>query len=111
MSDGRNEGLLGELRQIRQLLELLAEPAIAKRDAKLRAELRAIVGNSRKKRDSVLLMNGTHTRTEIIAKASIDKKDISVLIGKLDKAGLLAGDKKQPNLAISVPPGFFDADE
>ena len=45
MNDQDAQVLLEEVRQIRKLLELLAEPAIAQRDAKLREELKKIVGS------------------------------------------------------------------
>ena len=59
MNDEHAQILLEEVRQMRKLLELLAEPSIAQRDAKLRDELRKIVGSSLKKQQSVLLMDGS----------------------------------------------------
>jgi hypothetical protein len=100
--------LVDEIRRIRQLLELIAEPAIAQRDAKLREELRRIVGASAKKRESVLLMDGSRTQTQIAVETSVHKGDLSTMVGKLDSGGLLVGDKKQPKLAISIPATFFD---
>ena len=101
--------LLEEVHKIRSLLELLAEPAIAQRDAKLRRELRSIVGSSAKKQQSVLLMDGSRTQKEIIAHTSVHKGDLSTMVGKLESAGLLAEGKKHPKLAISIPSNFFDA--
>ena len=94
---------------MRKLLEVLAEPAIAQRDAKLRDELRTIVGSSSKKQESVLLMDGSRTQAQIIAQTSINQGDLSTMVGKLENAGLLADGKKQPKLAISIPSNFFDA--
>jgi hypothetical protein len=102
--------LLREVRQIRQLLELLAEPAIAERDAKLRTELRKIVGTSEKRRRSVHLMDGSRTQAQITGTTSVHKGDLSVMVGKLQAAGLLSGDKKHPKLALTVPANFFDLD-
>lgn len=107
MSDEPAE-LLAEVRQIRKLLELLAEPAIAQRDVKLRGELRRIVGSSQKKRQAVLLMDGDRTQTQIVAQTSVNKGDLSTMVGKLEGAGLLADGKKHPKLAISIPLNFFD---
>jgi regulator of protease activity HflC (stomatin/prohibitin superfamily) len=109
MSDDSAE-LLEAVRDIRKLLELLAEPAIAQRDAKLRNELRQIVGASKQKQESVCLMNGERTQKEIHAEASMNKGNLSTLVSKLSEAKLLTGDPKLPNLAISIPPNFFESD-
>lgn len=109
MNDEHARLLFEEVRQMRKLLELLAEPAIAKRDAKLRNELRKIVGSSPKKQQSVLLMDGSRTQTQIIAQTSVNKGNLSTMVGKLESAGLLADGKKQPKLAISIPSNYFDA--
>ena len=50
------------------------------------------------------------TQTQIITLTSVNKGDLSTMVGKLESAGLLADGKKQPTLAISVPSNFFDAD-
>src|SRR5437879_766222 len=92
------------LTEIRDLLQVIAEP-----DAKLRDELRRIAGSSVKKQQSVLLMNGSRSQKQIIAQTSVDQGDLSKIVGKLDQAGLLADGKKQPKLAISIPANFFDA--
>ena len=109
MNDDHARLLLEEVRQMRKLLEVLAEPAIAQRDAKLRDELRTIVGSSSKKQESVLLMDGSRTQAQIIAQTSINQGDLSTMVGRLENAGLLADGKKQPKLAISIPSNFFDA--
>jgi hypothetical protein len=67
MSSEHVQLLLEEVRQMRKLLELLAEPAIAQRDAKLRDELRTIVGSSTPKQESVLLMDGSRTQAQLIS--------------------------------------------
>jgi hypothetical protein len=46
-----SDELLAAVRELRDLVRLLAEPAIAERDKKLRAELRRLVGKSPKKRE------------------------------------------------------------
>ena len=109
MNDEHARLLFEEVRQMRKLLELLAEPAIAQRDAKLRNELRKIVGSSPKKQQSVLLMDGSRTQTQIIAQTSVNKGNLSTMVGTLESAGLLTDGKKQPKLAISIPSNFFDA--
>lgn len=102
--------IVDELRRLRHLVELIAEPAIAQRDHKLRERLRSIVGTSTKKQKSVLLMDGTRTQTQIVSETSVNQGDLSTMVGKLDSAGLLADGKKQPKLSISVPANFFDSD-
>ena len=111
MIDQHAQDLLHEVCQIRKLLELLAEPAIAQRDAKLRDELRKIVGSSSKKQRSVFLMNGSRTQKQIIVQTSVNQGHLSSLVGKMEDAGLLTDGKKQPKLAISIPSNFFDVNE
>lgn len=109
MSEQSTE-LLSVVRDIRALLELLAEPAIAQRDAKFRLELRRLVGGSEPKRQSVLLMDGTRRQKAILAETSIRAGHLSALVSQLSQAKLLTGDPKLPKLAISVPRSFFDSD-
>jgi hypothetical protein len=101
--------LVAEIREIRKLLELLAEPAIAARDAKFRDALRKIVGGSLKKQRAVFLMDGNQTQKEIVASTSVHQGELSTMVGRLHEADLLTGDKKFPKLAIGIPPNFFDA--
>lgn len=102
--------LLETVRKIYGLLELLAEDKIAQRDAKQRAVLREIVGTSATKQRSVFLMDGTRTQTDIHAATSVNKGDLSTMVGKLRKAEMLVGDAKKPALAISIPQNFFESD-
>ena len=108
MSNDTKE-LLETVQKIHALLELLAEEKIAQRDAKQRSALREIVGASPNKQKSVLLMDGSRTQAEIHRTTSVNKGDLSTMVGKLHKAKLLVGDIKRPKLAISVPLTFFDA--
>jgi hypothetical protein len=109
MTDHHAQILLDELRELRKLLQVMAEPAIAQRDAKLRDELRRIVGTSPKKQQSVLLMDGGRTQAQIVALASVNKGHLSTMVGRLENAGLLADGKKQPKLSICIPSTFFDS--
>lgn len=108
MTEEQHGLFLEELRQIRALLELLAEPAIAQRDAKLRGKLREIVGSSNKKQKSVSFMDGTRTQKEIINETGVNQGDLSRMVGKLITVGLLANGRKKPKLVISIPPHFFE---
>ena len=106
--DNSSSEVLETLRKIYGLLELLAEDKIAQRDAKQRTALLEIVGKSLAKQKSTLLMDGTRTQTEIHRETSLHKGDLSVMVGKLHKAGLLSDDTKKPNLTISIPSNFFE---
>jgi hypothetical protein len=103
--------LLEAVIEIRKLVELLAEPAIAQRDAKLRKELRKLVGSSETKQKSVHLMGGTLTQSQIKTQTGIHKGNLSTLVGKLNDGKLLTGDPKFPKLAISIPPNFFESND
>lgn len=109
MTDHSTE-ILHVLAEMRDLLRLMAEPALAERDKKLRERLRDIAGNAKgKKAKAILLMDGTRVQAKIAAECGIDKSDLSGLVKKLKAAELLKDDVKQPQLAISVPTNFFEA--
>ena len=101
--------LLAAVEEIRELVRLMAEPAIAERDAKRRAELKKIVGSSARKAQAVLQMDGTRAQKEIQRETGIDPGDLSKLVKRLKESDLISGDGKQPQLAITVPTNFFEA--
>jgi DNA-binding MarR family transcriptional regulator len=103
--------LLLAVKEIRELLRLMAEPAIAERDQKLRTELRRIVGSSAPKARAVLLMNGGSTQSEIQRETGINKGNLSTLVKQLKENDLLTGDPKNPKLAILIPSNFFESEE
>lgn len=103
--------LLHAVQEIRKLLELLAEPAIAQRDAKLRSKLRELVGSSETKRKSVLKMDGTRTQTEIHAETGAHKGNLSTLVKALVVAKLVVINKNCPKLEIAIPSNFFEIEE
>lgn len=104
-----SEQMLLVLSEMRDLLRLLAEPAIAQRDKKLREALRALAGSATgKKAKAILLMDGSKNQAGISNECGIDRSDLSGLVKKLKAAELLSGDPKQPCLAISIPPNFFE---
>lgn len=108
MSDPSNQ-MLSVLEEMRDLLRLIAEPAMAERDKKLRDILRTIAGNGKgNKPKAVLLMDGTRTQAKIVEDCGIDKGQLSALVKALREVGLLKGDPKQPQLLIAIPPNFFD---
>jgi hypothetical protein len=95
------------LREIRDLLLLLAEPAIAKRDESHRAALRELVGRSRAKANAVAAMDGSRSRQVICKESGIDQGDLSRLIKVMRERKLIV-DGDMPKLAISLPPAFFE---
>jgi hypothetical protein len=108
MTDGSSQ-MLSVLVEMRDLLRLIAEPAIAERDKKIREVLRGIGGSATsKKAKAILLLDGTRTQADIAKASGINKGDLSGLVKKLRAEDLLIGDPKQPQLAISIPSNFFE---
>jgi hypothetical protein len=99
------------LREMRDLLRVMAEPAIAKRDEKLRAALVEIVGKGTAKAKAVLLMDGLRSQAAICKESGIDQGGLSRLTKALRTQALIAADEKHPKLVISVPPNFFQNTE
>jgi hypothetical protein len=99
------------LTEIRDLLQVIAEPALAKRDAKLRTSLRTVVGSGVQKAKAVLLMDGTRSQAAIVKDTGIDQGHLSRLVKALAAAQLIAQDVKHPALMVKVPPTFFDKDD
>jgi hypothetical protein len=106
-----SDELLSAVREIRDLVRLMAEPAIAERDQKRRAELKRIVGRSSTNSKAVFLMDGDRTQADIQRETQINQGNLSTLVKKLGENNLLAGDGKKPKLAISIPSNFFEAGE
>lgn len=106
--DDRSGEILDAIREIRDLIRLMAEPAIAERDKKLRRTLREIVGNSVPKTKAVFLMDGTRTQRVIHRESGCHEGHLSTLVKKLGEAYLLSGDSREPKLAISIPTNFFE---
>ena len=71
------------LTEIRDLLRVMAEPALAERDASLRAALRGIVGTSKKNAKAAFLMDGSRSRTVIAREVNIDSGNLSRFVKKL----------------------------
>jgi hypothetical protein len=107
MEDHANEILIA-IREIRDLLELIAEPAISARDQKARDELRRIVGNSAAKAKAVVLMDGSRTQRAIHRETGINTGQLSTLVKQLKASRLLSGNAKEPTLALSIATNFFE---
>lgn len=106
--DEISKELLNAVHEIRDLVRLLAEPAIAERDKKLREELRRLVGRSPKKSKAVFLMDGKRKQADIQRESAINQGDLSTLVKELRAAKLITADAKQPELTISIPSNFFE---
>lgn len=98
------------LREMRDLLLLLAEPALAKRDEKMRAALRGIVGKSKPRGNAVALMDGTRSQSAIKAATRIDAGQLSRVVKALRAESLLTKDDN-PKLVIALPGNFFEQGE
>jgi DNA-binding MarR family transcriptional regulator len=96
------------LREIRELLRLMAEPALAKRDERLRASLFQVVGKSKLKAEAVALMDGTRSQAGIRKDCGIDAGDLSRLVKVLREAGLIGSDDGQLKLVFPLPSNFSD---
>jgi hypothetical protein len=96
------------LREMRDLLRVIAEPALAKRDEGFRAALTEIVGRSRPKAKAVLLMDGSRSQKTICKESGIDPGELSRFGKALRAKGLIKADEKDPKLSISIPPTFFE---
>ncbi|MBZ5664440.1 MAG: hypothetical protein LAO30_07520 [Acidobacteriia bacterium] len=102
--------LLSAIQEIRDLVRIMAEPAIAEHDKKARTELRRVVGSSGSKAKAVFFMDGSRTQAAIQKVTGINQGHLSTLVKQLNASKLLAGDGKQPKLAISIPPNFFEGE-
>jgi hypothetical protein len=99
------------LREMRDLLRVMAEPALAERDKKLRAALLEAVGKSKHKAEVVLLMDGSRTNAQLHKESGMDHGNVSRFVMTLRAKELLQGDEKYPELVISIPSNFFDNSE
>jgi hypothetical protein len=95
------------LREMRDLLLVMAEPALAKRDEKFRADLRGIVGKNKSRTKAVFLMDGTRSQSVIKNESGIDKGELSRFVKALRDSSLLTKDDN-PKLVIVIPPTFFE---
>lgn len=82
---------------------MLAEPALAKRDERLRSTLQQVVGKSRQKAEAVLLMDGARSQSDIRRLCGIDDGNLSRLVKALREADLIGPDDKNPKLVFPAP--------
>lgn len=96
------------LREIRDLLRLIAEPALAKRDEKLRSALREVIGKSKQKAEAVALMDGTRSQAAIRQSCGMDPGNLSRLVKALRTRQLIAPGDEQPKLIFSIPSNLVE---
>ena len=97
------------LREMRDLLLVMAEPALAKRDERFRESLLQIVGKSKPKAKAVLLMDGSRTQSQIGKEVDIDAGALSRCVKALREASLIGKDEKEnPKVVIRIPANFFE---
>jgi hypothetical protein len=96
------------LKEIRDLVLVIAEPALAKRDERLRESLARIVGKSKARAKAVLLMDGSRSQATIKKESGIDAGDLSRCVKAMRGASLIGKDDKGPKLTIAIPLNFFE---
>jgi len=96
------------LREMRDLLRIIAEPALAERDKGKRAALFEIVGRSRSRANAVPLMDGSRSQSAICKESGIDPGELSRVTKALRAKALVSSDEKHPRLVISLPLNFFE---
>lgn len=101
------EAELEILRDIKDLLTLIAEPQLAERDKARRERLREAAGRGEKTKKAALLMDGRHTQAEIAKTVPIDQGQLSRLVKALASAELLDSSSTNPCLIIPVTPAVF----
>jgi hypothetical protein len=95
------------LTEIRDLLQVMAEPLLEKRHKKFRDGIRKAVGKSKNGQAAVLLMDGARTQAVIAKEAKIDAGQLNRLVKALEKDLLCTMEGKQPKLATKLPGDFF----
>lgn len=96
------------LMEIRDLLKVMAEPALIKQDEKFKQAVQAVAGKSRKSGAAILLMDGSRTQAAISKQASIDPSQLNRLVKTLEANSLIGVDEKYPKLRVKLSPSFFD---
>ena len=99
------------LREMRDLLRVIAEPQLAARDKRLRSAILEVVGGSTGRAKAALLMDGSRGQAELVKESGMDQGGLSRLVKALKAKGLIKGEEKRPKLVLSVPPNFFDSSE
>ena len=96
------------LREIRDLLQVMAEPALAQRDEKFREAVRTVAGRSQKSGSAIMLMDGSRPQSAIVKEVGMDQGNLSRLVKTLGSQSLITADEKYPKLRVKLPLNFFD---
>ena len=96
------------LTEIRDLLQVMAEPTLAKRDEKFREAIRTVAGKSQKSGSAIMLMDGSRSQSGIVKEVGMDQGNLSRLVKALTAQSLITADEKHPKLRVKLPPNFFD---
>lgn len=96
------------LREMRDLLRVIAEPVLEKRDKEQRSSLSEIVGSGKVKARAILLMDGSRNQASICKESGIDSGGLSRLVKALRGKELITADDKRLKLLLTIPPNFFE---
>jgi len=96
------------LTEIRDFLEVMAEPALEKRDEKFRKSISDLAGGGKKKQAAILLMDGSRTKSAISKESGMDDSSVTKLVKALVAKSLIESDQKHPKLRTKLPAKFFD---
>jgi hypothetical protein len=96
------------LRDIRELLTLIAEPQLESRDKKRRDDLRKVAGRSNKNIAAIMLMSGLNSQKEIAKRTNFDSGNLSRLVKALASAELLDANSENPKIVIPLSTQLFE---
>ncbi len=96
------------LTEIRDLLQVMAEPSLAQREEKFRDAVRAVGAKSPQRCAAIMLMDGSRSQTAIGKEADLDQSTVSRLVKALSAQSLITADEKHPKLRTKLPLNFFD---
>ena len=96
------------LTEIRDLLQVMAEPLLEKRQKKFRDGIRRVVGKKKSARGAVLLMDGTRSQAAIAKESGMDAGHLNRLVKVLEKEALCAMEGKHPKIACRLAGDFWD---
>ena len=99
------------LAEIRDLLQVMAEPLLEKRHKKFRDGIREAVGKKQTARIAVLLMDGTRTQAAISKESAMDAGALNRLVKELQAEALCTIEGKHPKLATKLPGDFWEQNE
>jgi hypothetical protein len=96
------------LTEIRDLLQVMAEPLLEKRYKKFRDGIREAVGKKQTARVAVLMMDGSRSQASISKESGMDAGQLNRLVKELQQKSLCAMEGKHPKLAGRLPEDFWE---